>query len=79
MTVLEFIRQHPAQAVDVISSKGCDHITSKRSMALARDQPEDMGVLNWTVCHSSFSGGAWHILAIAPALEQDAAPRLAMA
>ncbi|WP_204790383.1 hypothetical protein [Oscillibacter sp. CU971] len=79
MTVLDFIRQHPAQAVDVISSVGCDHVTSKRSLALARDQPEDMEILDWTVCHSSFSGGAWHVLAIVPALEQDAAPRLAMA
>lgn len=79
MTVLEFIRQHPAQAVDVISSEGCDHVTPKRSMALARDRPEDMEVLDWTVCHSSFSGGAWHILAAAPALEQRAAPQLAMA
>ena len=32
MTVLEFIRQHPAQAVDVISSEGCDHVTPKRSI-----------------------------------------------
>ena len=62
MTVLEFIRQHPAQAVDVITSDGCGHVTPKQSMALARDQPEDMGVLDWTVCHSSFSAGAWHIL-----------------
>ena len=79
MTVLEFIRQHPAQAVDVISSEGCRHVTSRRSLALARDRPEDMEILDWTVCHSSFPGGAWHVLAIAPALEQDAAPRLAMA
>ena len=79
MTVLEFIRQHPAQAVDVISSEGCDHVTSRRSLALARDRPEDMEVLDGAVCHSRFSGGAWHVLAIAPALEQDAAPKLAMA
>ena len=46
MTVLEFIRQHPAQAVDVISSEGCGHVTPKQSMALARDQPEDMGILD---------------------------------
>lgn len=79
MTVLEFIRQHPAQAVDVISSEGCDHVTPKRSMALARERPEDMEVLDWTVCHSSFSAGAWHVLAAAPALEQHTAPQLAMA
>ena len=51
MTVLEFIRQHPAQAV----------------------------VLDWTVGHSSFSAGAWHVLAIAPALEQGPELTLAMA
>lgn len=79
MTVLEFIRQHPAQAVDVISSEGCDHVTPKRSMALARDRPEELGVLDWTVCHSSFSGGAWHVLAATPALEQKTVPQLAMA
>ena len=79
MTVLEFIRQHPAQAVDVISSKDYDRLMPMRAMALARDRPEDMEILDWTVCHSSFSGGAWHVLAIAPALEQDAAPKLAMA
>ncbi len=45
MTVLEFIRQHPAQAVDVISSKGCEHVTPMRSMALARDRPEDEEVI----------------------------------
>ncbi len=79
MTVLEFIRQHPAQAVDVISSEGCGHVTPKRSMALARDQPEEMEILDWTVCHSSFSGGAWHVLAAAPALEQEPELKLAMA
>lgn len=79
MTVREFARHHPAEAVDVISSEGCDHVTPRRSMALARDRPADMEILDWTVCHSSFSGGAWHVLAIAPALEQDAAPKLAMA
>ena len=78
MTVLEFIRQHPAQAVDVISSESCDHVT-KRSMALARDRPEELGVLDWTAGHSSFSGGAWHVLAIAPALEQGPELTLAMA
>ena len=41
MTVLEFIRQHPAQAVDVITSDGCGHVTPKQSMALARDQPDN--------------------------------------
>ena len=30
MTVLEFIRQHPAQAVDVISSKGYDRSEERR-------------------------------------------------
>ena len=79
MTFLEFIRQHPAQAVDVISSEGCDHVTPKRSMALARDRPEELGVLDWTVGHSSFSAGAWHVLAIAPALEQGPELTLAMA
>ena len=79
MTVLEFIRQHPAQAVDVITSDGCGHVTPKQSMALARDQPEDMGVLDWTVCHSSFSAGAWHILAVEPALEQASELTMAMA
>ena len=48
-------------------------------MALARDQPEDMGVLDWTVCHSSFSAGAWHILAAEPALEQASELTMAMA
>ena len=47
MTVLEFIRQHPAQAVDVIFSEGCDHVTPRRSMALARDRPADMEILDW--------------------------------
>ena len=79
MTVLEFIRQHPAQAVDVISSEGCDHVTPKRSMALARDRPEDLGVLDWTACHSSFSARARHVLAMAPALEHDSGLKLAMA
>ena len=79
MTVLEFIRQHPAQAVDVITSDGCGHVTPKQSMALARDQPEDMGVLDWTVCHSSSSAGAWHILAAEPALEQASELTMAMA
>lgn len=79
MTVLDFIRQHPAQAVDVISSEGCDHVTPKRSLALARDRPEGMELLDWTVCHSSFSGGAWHVLAVAPAMEQGSELKLAMA
>ena len=48
-------------------------------MALARDRPEELGVLDWTVGHSSFSGGAWHVLAAAPALEQKTVPQLAMA
>ena len=79
MTVLDFIRQHPAQAVDVISSKGCEHLTPMRSMALARDRPEDMELLDWQVCFSSFSGGAWHVLAAAPALEHGPEPQIAMA
>lgn len=79
MTVLEFIRQHPAQAVDVISSEGCTHVMPRRSLALARDQPEDMALLDWTVCHSSFSGGAWHVLAMAPALDHESELKLAMA
>ena len=79
MTVLEFIRQHPAQAVDVITSDGCGHVTPKQSMALARDRPEDLGVLDWTVGHSSFSAGAWHILAAEPALEQASELTMAMA
>ena len=57
MSVLEFIRQHPAQAVDVISSKDYDRLMPMRAMALARDRPEDMEILDWTVCHSSFPGG----------------------
>ena len=48
-------------------------------MALARDRPEELGVLDWTAGHSSFSGGAWHVLAIAPALEQGPELTLAMA
>lgn len=79
MTVLDFIRQHPAQAVDVISSEGCTHVTPRRSLALARDQPEDMALLDWTVCHSSFSSGAWHVLAMAPALDHEPGLKLAMA
>ena len=63
----------------MISSEGCDHVTPRRSMALARDRPEELGVLDWTVGHSSFSGGAWHVLAAAPALEQKTVPQLAMA
>ena len=58
MTVLEFIRQHPAQAVDVISSKGYDHLTPMRAMAIARDRPQDVELLDWQICHSSFSGGS---------------------
>ena len=49
MTVLEFIRQHPAQAVDVISSKGYDHLTPMRAMALARDHPQDVELLDWQI------------------------------
>ena len=79
MTVLEFIRQHPAQAVDVISSKGYDHLTPLRAMAIARDRPQDVELLDWQICHSSFSGGVWHVLAAAPALEQGPELTLAMA
>lgn len=79
MTVREFARQHPAQAVDVISSEGCTHLTPKRTLALARDQPDGMELLDWDVGHSSFSGGAWHVLAVAPALEQGPELKFAMA
>ena len=79
MAIAHAFRYDPAQAVDVITSDGCGHVTPKQSMALARDQPEDMGVLDWTVCHSSFSAGAWHILAAEPALEQASELTMAMA
>ncbi len=79
MTVREFARHHPAEGIDVISSEGCVHLTPKHTLALARDQPDSLEVLDWDVGHSSFSGGAWHLLAVAPALEQGPELKLAMA
>ena len=79
MTVREFARHHPAEVVDVISSEGCAHLTAKRTLALARGQPDELELLDWEITNSSFSGGVWHVLAVAPALEQGQELKLAMA
>lgn len=77
MTVGEFIRQHPAQAMDVMTSDGFQFITPKRSLALARDQPQAEKLLALEISYTSFSGGAWRILTVMPELAQDS--ELAMA
>ncbi len=79
MTVREFARHHPAEAVDVISSEGYAHLTAMRTLALARGQPDELELLDWEITNSSFSVGVWHVLAVTPALEQSPELELAMA
>jgi len=80
MTLREFVKLHPAEAIDVISTEGYAYLSAKRTLVLARGQPDDLKLLDWDISYKDFSGGAWHVMTVAPALEEGTPDmKLAMA